>query len=96
MNIAEILGSEAASLLSYRCGTINKEQLHLPGPDYLERVYTQTSRPTPVLRSLALSEKAKEAILRVPGLRGRINEGGSCFAQNINYALLGYKRWASS
>jgi len=52
LNITEILGSEAAGLLTYRCETVKKEQLNLPGPDYLDRVFTQTSRPTPVLRNL--------------------------------------------
>ena len=38
--IEEILGDEAASLLQYQCKTIPKETLHLPGPDYVERIYS--------------------------------------------------------
>ncbi|HQH11703.1 MAG TPA: fructose-bisphosphate aldolase, partial [Candidatus Sumerlaeota bacterium] len=34
--IAEYLGGEADSLLKHECKTIKKEQLHLPGPDFVE------------------------------------------------------------
>jgi fructose-bisphosphate aldolase, class I len=50
--IEEILGDEAASLLQYQCKTIPKETLHLPGPDYVERIYSISDRPTRVLTSL--------------------------------------------
>src|SRR5215207_5149777 len=50
--IEEILGDEAASLLQYQCKTIPKETLHLPGPDYVERIYGISDRPTRVLTSL--------------------------------------------
>ena len=46
--IEEILGDEAASLLQYQCKTIPKEALHLPGPDYVERIYSISDRPTRV------------------------------------------------
>ncbi len=51
--ITELLGNEAESLLSHVCRTVPKEQLHLPGPDYLDTVFAQTDRPTPVMRSMA-------------------------------------------
>jgi class I fructose-bisphosphate aldolase len=50
--IEEILGTDAASLLQHQCKTISKEMLHLPGPDYVERIYSLSDRPTPVLGSL--------------------------------------------
>jgi class I fructose-bisphosphate aldolase len=50
--IEEILGDEAASLLQYQCKTIPKESLHLPGPDYVERIYSISDRPTRVLTTL--------------------------------------------
>ena len=50
--IEEILGPDAASLLQHQCKTISKEMLHLPGPDYVERIYSLSDRPTPVLGSL--------------------------------------------
>ncbi len=50
--IEEILGDEAAGLLQYQCKTIPKETLHLPGPDYVERIYGISDRPTRVLTTL--------------------------------------------
>jgi fructose-bisphosphate aldolase, class I len=50
--IEEILGADAASLLQHQCKTIPKEMLHLPGPDYVERIYSLSDRQTPVLGSL--------------------------------------------
>jgi class I fructose-bisphosphate aldolase len=50
--IEEILGADGASLLQHQCKTIPKESLHLPGPDYVERIYSLSDRPTPVLGSL--------------------------------------------
>jgi class I fructose-bisphosphate aldolase len=50
--ITELLGDEAESLLSYECRGIRRETLHLPGPDFVERVMTQTDRSTPVLRNM--------------------------------------------
>ncbi len=55
MNISDIenlLGDEAESLLTHRSETVSKEQLHLPGPDFVDRVWAFSDRPTPVLRSL--------------------------------------------
>ena len=49
--IEEILGPEALSLLQHQC-KISKDTLHLPGPDYVERMYSLSDRPTPVLGSL--------------------------------------------
>ena len=90
MNIAEMLGSEASSLLTYRCGTIKKEQLHLPGPDFLERVFMQTNRPTPVLRSLQqlfshgrLAGTGYLSILPVD--QGIEHSAGASFAPNPAY-----------
>jgi class I fructose-bisphosphate aldolase len=50
--IEELLGSEAQSLLTYKSEGISKDQLHLPGPDFLDRVWTQTDRPMAVINSL--------------------------------------------
>ncbi|MDB5261557.1 MAG: fructose-bisphosphate aldolase [Adhaeribacter sp.] len=52
-NILEILGNDAEDLLSYTATLIPKEQLQLPGPDFIQRVFMQTNRNIPVLRSLA-------------------------------------------
>ncbi len=51
-DIAELLGSQADSLLNHTCGTISKNQLILPGPDWVDRVTFQSDRPVPVMRAL--------------------------------------------
>ena len=50
--VEEILGSEAAGLLQHQCKTISKESLHLPGPDFIERIHLQSNRPIAVLGRL--------------------------------------------
>jgi class I fructose-bisphosphate aldolase len=47
-----ILGPDAEGLLNYQCKGIPKEQLHLPGPDFIDRVVSQSDRPIPVLNNL--------------------------------------------
>ena len=51
-NIVQLLGDEAEQLLDYRCTCIAKESLHLPGPDYVDRVVAMKDRKVGVLRSL--------------------------------------------
>ena len=56
MNLSEIeklLGADARKLLDYTCKGIPKESLHVPGPDYVDRVYALSDRPSPVLKSLS-------------------------------------------
>ena len=50
-NIEQLLGADA-KLLEHKCTTIPKEMIHLPGADYVERIYSLSDRPTPVLKSL--------------------------------------------
>lgn len=50
-SIADWLGDEADSLLSYRA-KFDKAQLHLPGPDWVNRIFSQSDRSPQVLRSL--------------------------------------------
>lgn len=52
MDIEKILGKESDHLLSHTCKGIPKEQLLLPGPDYIERVVTRKNRKPAVLRNL--------------------------------------------
>jgi class I fructose-bisphosphate aldolase len=51
-NIREVLGDEADFLLDHECKTIGRDSLSLPGPDYIDRVLSQSDRPIPVLRNL--------------------------------------------
>lgn len=50
LQIRELLGSEADNLLSYQAKGFNRNQLHLPGPDFVDRVLTASDRPANVLR----------------------------------------------
>ncbi len=51
-DIVGLLGAEAESLLSHTCRTISRESLHLPGPDYVDRVVSPKNRSPRVMRSL--------------------------------------------
>jgi class I fructose-bisphosphate aldolase len=50
--LESILGDDAKDLLEHTSNTIPKSQLHLPGPDFVERIWIGSDRPTRVLRSL--------------------------------------------
>ncbi len=50
--IQELLGYEAQELLNYTCKGIPKASLHLPGHDFVDRIFMQTDRPARVLGSL--------------------------------------------
>ncbi|EJF09651.1 MULTISPECIES: class I fructose-bisphosphate aldolase [Pontibacter] len=51
-NIVSLLGSEAENLLQYESKTISKDLIHAPGPDFVDRVFSQSNRNPQVLRSL--------------------------------------------
>ncbi|MCJ7467779.1 MAG: hypothetical protein MUO53_13925 [Maribacter sp.] len=50
--IEKLLKEEAAYLLEHQCTTISKENLHLPGPDFVDRVLIDSDRNPRVLGSL--------------------------------------------
>ena len=50
--ILEFLGKDADDLLNHKCKTIKKDQLHLPGSDFVERVFYHSNRTPQVLSSL--------------------------------------------
>src|SRR5260370_16748406 len=50
--LEELLGADAQDLLEHKCNTVPKEQLHLPGPDFVDRIWKDSDRPTRVLGSL--------------------------------------------
>ena len=52
VDIRQLLGAEAESLLDHVSKGIPRERLELPGPDYVDRVLTHSDRPIPVLRNL--------------------------------------------
>lgn len=53
-DISGLLGDEAEELLGHRCRGIPREMLELPGPEFVDRVMTQTDRPPAVLRNLQM------------------------------------------
>ncbi|MDP2878730.1 MAG: fructose-bisphosphate aldolase, partial [Sulfuricella sp.] len=51
-DIAKLLGNDAENLLAYQCKGIPKAMLHLPGPDFVDRVVAQKDVRPGVLRAL--------------------------------------------
>ncbi|MDH4215377.1 MAG: class I fructose-bisphosphate aldolase [Gallionella sp.] len=89
-NIVQLLGDEAEQLLGYRCKGIPKESLHLPGPDYVDRVVAMKNRKVGVLRSLqALYGQGRLAntgyLSLLPVDQGVEHSGGASFAPNPMY-----------
>src|ERR1039457_2843187 len=88
--IEQILGEDAARLLQHQCKTIPKESLHLPGPDYVDRGYGLSDRPTRVLTSLqALIGHGRLAgtgyVSILPVDQGIEHSAGAPFAPNPEY-----------
>lgn len=50
--IQKLLGKEGESLLNHKCQTISKERLHLPGPDWVDRIFSGTDRSIRVLQNM--------------------------------------------
>ncbi|SDT94148.1 class I fructose-bisphosphate aldolase [Desulfobacula phenolica] len=50
--IITLLGEDAGFLMDHTCTGIKKDSLHLPGPDFVDRVMTSTDRNSNVLRNL--------------------------------------------
>jgi fructose-bisphosphate aldolase, class I len=51
--ILDLLGDEAENLLNYQCQTVPVQTLHVPGPDFVDRIFAPSNRSIPVMRSLA-------------------------------------------
>jgi class I fructose-bisphosphate aldolase len=50
--IEELLGAQAKDLLEHTCKTVPKSELHLPGPDFIDRVTVHMDRPVATLRNM--------------------------------------------
>ena len=88
--IQEILGDHADPLLSHTCKTISKDSLHLPGPDFIDRVLSHSDRGPAVLRNMQtmynhgrLAGTGYVSILPVD--QGIEHTGGASFAPNPAY-----------
>lgn len=89
-NIISLLGNDADNLLNHTCNTIPKEHIHLPGPDFVDRVFAQTNRSPQVMRSIQqiyncgrLAETGYMSILPVD--QGIEHSAGASFAPNPIY-----------
>ncbi len=87
--IQELLGKEAESLLSYKA-KFPKEQLHLPGSDFVDRIFAQSDRNINVIKNLQwifmsgrLSGTGYVSILPVD--QGIEHSAGASFAPNPQY-----------
>ncbi len=88
--IQELLGKDADALLSHKSTTIPKESLHLPGPDFVDRVFSQSDRGPAVLRNFQhmmnhgrLRGTGYVSILPVD--QGIEHSAGASFAPNPEY-----------
>ena len=89
-SIQDRLGDEADSLLGFSDPKISKDQLHLPGPDWVDRVFGPSDRSIPVLRSLqqlyGTGRLAGTGYLSIlPVDQGIEHAGGASFAKNPEY-----------
>jgi class I fructose-bisphosphate aldolase len=88
--LEELLGADARQLLDHQAQTIPKEQIHLPGPDYIDRVMAHSDRSTSVLRSLqSLLDHGRLAgtgyVSILPVDQGIEHSAGASFAPNPQY-----------
>lgn len=88
--ITKLLGNSASDLLSHTSKTITKDQLHLPGNDFIDRIFSQSNRSQQVLNSLSrlygngnLANTGYLSILPVD--QGIEHSAGASFAPNPIY-----------
>ncbi len=88
-NIQELLGKDADSLLSYKA-KFPKEKLHLPGPDFVDRIFSVSDRNINVIKNLQwlimsgrLAGTGYVSILPVD--QGIEHSAGASFAPNPDY-----------
>jgi len=88
--LAELLGDQADSLLNHKSETISKDMLHLPGEDFIDRVFSPSNRSLQTLRSISdlyshgrLGGTGYMSILPVD--QGIEHSAGASFAPNPIY-----------
>jgi class I fructose-bisphosphate aldolase len=89
-DIVSLLGGDADKLLQHTCKGIPREMLHLPGPDFVDRVFAPTDRAPAVLRSLQqLFDHGRLAgtgyVSILPVDQGIEHSAGASFAKNPLY-----------
>ena len=90
MDIASLLGDDAAYLLDHVSTTIGADQLTIPGPDSVNEVFGQSDRPPQVLRNLqALFDHGRLAatghVSILPVDQGIEHSAAASFAPNPAY-----------
>jgi len=88
--ITDLLGDQAENLLTHQCKTFPKAQLHLPSPDFVDKIFAQSNRNTQVLRNLQLMHNtgrlAGTGYLSIlPVDQGIEHTAGASFAKNPMY-----------
>jgi class I fructose-bisphosphate aldolase len=88
--ISDLLGKDADSLLNHRCTTIDRSLLHLPGPDYVDRILAHSDRNNRVLRNLqSIFDNGRLAgtgyVSILPVDQGIEHSAGASFAPNPLY-----------
>jgi class I fructose-bisphosphate aldolase len=88
--IAELLGKDSAYLLSFKTPKVKKDQIHVPGPDWIDRILALSDRPNPVLRNMQLlfdtGRLAGTGYLSIlPVDQGIEHSAGASFAPNPIY-----------
>ncbi|HVE59903.1 MAG TPA: class I fructose-bisphosphate aldolase [Pyrinomonadaceae bacterium] len=88
--IQELLGADAESLLNYSSPKISKDNLHLPGGDFVDRIWINSDRSPQVLRSLqTLFDNGRLAgtgyLSILPVDQGIEHSAGASFAPNPIY-----------
>ena len=89
-DLRKSLAGDADALLGFKSPKIPKDRLHVPGPDWVNRIFLQSDRPTPVLRSLeALFSHGRLAntgyLSILPVDQGIEHSAGASFAPNPDY-----------
>lgn len=88
--IVELLGDQAGHYLDHKSKTVDKSQLHLPGPDFVDRCFAHTDRNPQVLRNLnAMYNHGRLAgtgyLSILPVDQGIEHSAGASFAKNPMY-----------
>ncbi|APX94638.1 fructose-bisphosphate aldolase [Halomonas sp. 1513] len=89
-DIVALLGSDADSLLGHTCQGVRRDSLHLPGPDFIDRVMADSDRSPAVLRNLqAFFNHGRLAgtgyLSLLPVDQGIEHSAGASFAPNPRY-----------
>ena len=88
--VIELIGQENESLLSHVCETVLKQDLHLPGPDFVDKIFSISNRNPQTLRNISLlfntGRLANTGYLSIlPVDQGVEHSAGASFASNPAY-----------